>query len=660
MAKPQRASKMGDWESFKRFFQEDSRALLEPFDLTGNTALHITAIKNPQLFSELLEMLSPRDQWHALRRKNYRRSTILHNLHLSVEVAKVVLRYGKELPHPPENQIDQQELPEKDLKLLDIRNIYGETPFYRAALCGNLTLLKHLAKEVTDLKTHFHRKDKFSVVHAAVSAQYFDLVPDDGCYDDHTDGHSRRDIETGENNIKQDISKWDGIKHIWKTKKQNKLAEQLADFLLTKDDSWLNSSDHKGRPTIISPAIHRSNVSKFEKEIEPNKNKQYTNQTTGTFSGYTPLLLAAASGIVEIVERYIDLYPEAINHVSEDELNILHVAVMFRQKEIYRIVIETGEWKLLRFRLSSNGHTLLHQVGSMAFYTGNHKAGIAYQLQEELRWYQRVEMILPKNLVTQCNDDNLTAQDLFLKEHESMLIEARNWIKDTAQSCSTVAVLIATVVYAAAYSTPGGTDEKGLPKFLGSSNFLFFTIMDSVALGSSLASVVMFISILTSPFEIKDFYRSLLRKLSLGFTLLLLSLITTMLAFSATILLTMKEKRNWILPLIYSAAALFPVAVFISFQHLFYAVIKDIWKELILRKTLNVIPNSFKRSRDGGGRDVAAKSGGSGASLGDCCWVPTADDELSGGTKGRLGIRSGGRIQVTLESDGGQEEGAER
>ncbi|KAI4353982.1 hypothetical protein L6164_002896 [Bauhinia variegata] len=379
MSKPQRASKMGDWESFKRFFQEDSRALLEPFDLTGNTALHITAIKNPQLFSELLEMLSPRDQWHALRRKNYRCSTILHNLHLSVEVAKVVLR---------------------------------------AALCGNLTLLKHLTKEVTGLKTNFHRKDKFSIVHAAVSAQYFE---------------------------------WDGIKHTWKTKKQNKLAGQLADFLVTKDDSWLNSSDHKGRPTIISPAIHRSNVSKLEKEIEPNKNKQYTNETTGTFSGYTPLLLAAASGIFEIVERYIDLYPEAINHVSEDEPNILHVAVMFRQKEIYRIVIESGEWKLLRFRLSSNGHTLLHQVGSMAFYTGNHKAGVAYQLQEELRWYQRVEMILPKNLVTQCNDDNLTAQDLFLKEHESMLIEARIWIKDTAQSCST---LIATVVYAAAYSTP--------------------------------------------------------------------------------------------------------------------------------------------------------------------------------------------------------------
>ncbi|KAI4353969.1 hypothetical protein L6164_002884 [Bauhinia variegata] len=205
----------------------------------------------------------------------------------------------------------------------------------------------------------------------------------------------------------------------------------------------------------------------------------------------------------------------------------------------------------------------------MAFYTGNHEAGIAYQLQEELRWYQRVENMLPRNLVIHRNDDNLTAQELFLKEHESMLIEARNWIKDTAQSCSTVAVLVAAVVYAAAYSTPGGTDDRGLPKFLGSSNFLFFTLTDVVALGSSLASVVMFLSILTSSFQIKDFYKSLLRKLSLGFAFLSLSLISTMLAFSATVVITMKlEKTNWALILIYCCCVVSYCGVYIIWKAL--------------------------------------------------------------------------------------------
>ncbi|KAJ8623934.1 hypothetical protein MRB53_032474 [Persea americana] len=43
-------------------------------------------------------------------------------------------------------------------------------------------------------------------------------------------------------------------------------------------------------------------------------------------------------------------------------------------------------------------------------------------------------------------------------------------------------------------------------------------------------------------------------------------------------------------------------------------------------------------SHDGGEGDVAARSGGSEASLGDCCWASTADDGLSGGTKGKVGI----------------------
>ncbi|KAJ8650963.1 hypothetical protein MRB53_003986 [Persea americana] len=43
-------------------------------------------------------------------------------------------------------------------------------------------------------------------------------------------------------------------------------------------------------------------------------------------------------------------------------------------------------------------------------------------------------------------------------------------------------------------------------------------------------------------------------------------------------------------------------------------------------------------SHDGGEGDVAARVGGSEASLGDCCWASTADDGLSGGTKVKVGI----------------------
>ncbi|KAI4353984.1 hypothetical protein L6164_002898 [Bauhinia variegata] len=160
-----------------------------------------------------------------------------------------------------------------------------------------------------------------------------------------------------------------------------------------------------------------------------------------------------------------------------------------------------------------------------------------------------------------------------------MLNDAQEWMKDTAQSCSTVAVLVAKVVFAAAYTIPSGTDKRGLPIFLSSPLFLFFTIMDVVALASSLASVVMLLFILSSPFEMQDFHKSLPRKLSVGFALLFFSLITTMLEFSATMFLTIRlQKDKWTSTLVYTAA-FFPVAVFGLFQFPFMVAAKSVCME---------------------------------------------------------------------------------
>ncbi|KAI4353970.1 hypothetical protein L6164_002885 [Bauhinia variegata] len=407
---PQRALQSGDWKSFKRFFQEDKRALLETFDLTGNTAIHIAAIFNKhQLLNEFLEMLKPRDRWHALRRRNFLQSILLHSVNTSVEIAEVVLNWEKELPLPSDDEIEPQEMEEKELPLLESRNLKGETPIYRAAIDGNLKLLKYLTKQVADLEKHFHRNiDKVSILHAAVVAQRFVALwllkldgtlayekDDNGCtcfqllstmpsvfrsgthygivkqriydfiydyflpkfrYKDDEDVVSNNvliptgDIEKGENNIKLQISvlsrinsviwsrlskEWHGIYCILKVKKKNMLAEQLVDVLARRDNSWQKSFIYKQRTPNISPAILRSKVSTMMKQSQPNREKQYTEQSTHSNSEYTPLLLAAATGILEIVEKLLELYPEVINHVSEDELNILHVAVMYRQRDIY-------------------------------------------------------------------------------------------------------------------------------------------------------------------------------------------------------------------------------------------------------------------------------------------------------------------------------------
>jgi hypothetical protein len=102
-----------------------------------------------------------------------------------------------------------------------------------------------------------------------------------------------------------------------------------------------------------------------------------------------PLFIATTNGIVEIAEEILDKFPQGIELVNDEGQNILHVAVMNRRREIFRLVKKKN---ILVTRLSSsvdnNGFTLLHQVAHVKHYSGGTKPGPALQLQEEIKWFK--------------------------------------------------------------------------------------------------------------------------------------------------------------------------------------------------------------------------------------------------------------------------------
>ena len=192
-----------------------------------------------------------------------------------------------------------------------------------------------------------------------------------------------------------------------------------------------------------------------------------------------------------------------------------------------------------------------------------------------------------------CNNKGKTADELFQDTHAGLLELAQKWIKETSQSCSAVSVLVATVVFAAAYTVPGGNDASGRPNFIDSPFFVLFTIMDVVSLACSLTSVVMFLSILSSPFEYENFKTSLPRKLMIGFTLLFFSVTTTMLSFAATIFLLLHfQKKAWTKTLIYTAAFL-PVSMFALMQFPLYAAFNELLHTLTKKIEKKVHPQKY-------------------------------------------------------------------
>lgn len=115
------------------------------------------------------------------------------------------------------------------------------------------------------------------------------------------------------------------------------------------------------------------------------------------------------------------------------------------------------------------------------------------------------------------------------------------------------------------FSLTGGNDDKtGLPHFLNDKYhkpFMVFIISNALSLFSSSTSVLMFLGILTSRYAQKDFLVSLPIKLMVGLLSLFISITTMMVAFGATIYMTVSERLAWVsIPIIVLATV--PVGLF--------------------------------------------------------------------------------------------------
>ncbi|CAI0392595.1 unnamed protein product [Linum tenue] len=144
------------------------------------------------------------------------------------------------------------------------------------------------------------------------------------------------------------------------------------------------------------------------------------------------------------------------------------------------------------------------------------------------------------------NADGKTPHDLFATEHKKLARDGEKWMKETASSCMVVATLITTMMFAAAFTVPGGNDQDtGMPLHLHTKSFLIFVISDALALVSSATSILIFLSMLTSRYAEEDFLSSLPNKLLTGLLTLFISIATMMMAFSSTLFMTLGYSYTW-------------------------------------------------------------------------------------------------------------------
>ncbi|PRQ46900.1 putative PGG domain-containing protein [Rosa chinensis] len=173
------------------------------------------------------------------------------------------------------------------------------------------------------------------------------------------------------------------------------------------------------------------------------------------------LYIATLNGITEIISTLLGFFPDLIwAQLSNNQYFLLPFAIELRHENIFRLVCDhTARSKIMASTLLESG-TILHLAAKLAPPAQlTSVCGAALQMQRELPWFKNVVHPYYKQSK---NGDEKTAKEL-LKLAE----KGEKWLNDTSNACMVVATLIATVVFAAAFTVPGGSDEAD-----GNSNFL--------------------------------------------------------------------------------------------------------------------------------------------------------------------------------------------
>lgn len=274
-----------------------------------------------------------------------------------------------------------------------------------------------------------------------------------------------------------------------------------------------------------------------------------------------------SSGIVEILRIYFQFFPDLIWTKMPYEGYIMQVAIKNRQEKVFSLLCKMPIGKLLVLVVDESQNTTSHLAARLTSSPQLASiSGAAFQMQKELQWFKEVEKLdhpLHKQVK---NQDGETAWQLFKDEHKGLLEQGEKWMKDTSNSSMLVAALIATVAFAATITVPGGNDQdKGIPIFLRDKAFMVFAVSDALALFSSVASIFIFLSILTAYYAEEDFLRTLPSKMILALASLFFSTATILIAFGAALSLTLGERLKWV-PIPITLMASLPLALFAVLQ----------------------------------------------------------------------------------------------
>uniref|UniRef100_A0A0E0BHC7 PGG domain-containing protein n=1 Tax=Oryza glumipatula TaxID=40148 RepID=A0A0E0BHC7_9ORYZ len=269
---------------------------------------------------------------------------------------------------------------------------------------------------------------------------------------------------------------------------------------------WLAKQRSEDGQTPMHQAVLCNKVCVLRVLLEHDCSLGYVTTNNGT-----PLLISAAfRGHIGIVQEILSYCPDAPYSTNEDGWTCLHQAVNAGHTEFVKFILSTPQLRKLTSIRDSNGKTALHyavmkcnpkMVAALLSHRGidvtmldnssgppNSQLRVVSDDAKTLNWNEVSMLLLEAD-----PQDASSMHNLYMEVKDKVTKEARLNAMSLTQTYTTntslVAILIATITFAAAFTLPGGykTDagSEGLPVMAKKFAFQVFLVSDTLAMCSS-------------------------------------------------------------------------------------------------------------------------------------------------------------------------------
>ncbi|XP_031250440.1 uncharacterized protein LOC116108332 [Pistacia vera] len=131
------------------------------------------------------------------------------------------------------------------------------------------------------------------------------------------------------------------------------------------------------------------------------------------------MFTAVKEGNIDFLTILVRECPNLILKVDQDNYSIFHIAVLSRQKEIFKLIDHVGPTvkKLILEIKDDEENNILHLAGMMSpLERLNNVSAVAVQLQQALYWFKEVSQIVDPKPAKAKNTNGKTPRDIFYEK----------------------------------------------------------------------------------------------------------------------------------------------------------------------------------------------------------------------------------------------------